>query len=790
MFVYMSNLGKESAPPTEQGVDAKQIVHSRFLKYFNDSGYKFEMPVPNEAYDASEIKEGQHTSNLAFLKRLQTKVITYRQQLEKQKKEDTIPSVTVLRSLVLQEGGVEELNRLDTILFRAETHERYTQLWSRCVPEQQAAFPGKEKAVWETIVFPILIHGFVDFGDSVLLSQRERELISDFGLHAQIDEETGKLKYPGGLSEDQKITLRFFIQRLTFRAILAGQIFAVDYLNLPAVENTEEGPEVEFLETDSLQAIPPKYRGLPVDDVETVWEIPIYADPEKTKREREKKARAIAALREKERQEAAGVVEAQAQNAHEKNSTNPETSADTEIERGDGSFERRYPTKEISLPPDVVRQSKQEAFGDSNGSLDGVIEHLQNRDLIRFTTNGSVEWLGGTTNAVFVGDILGDRSPEGLEIYDLLYELNEQAVKVGGSVEWLSGNHENMFNSFLAGIPVEPRPGVPGLKEDLFNRLTGYPGIFETAQYLPSTEVSRLLEVIKSKGADAKLEIDRHEQLKKISVRAVRSLNPPDPRLLYASEKKLETIRKYQGVLNEIMSITSDVDIDFQRKLLAKALYLAGDMYLPQSVALTIGQSLLAHRSDIVTNMLETQQGAKRIEALCSQKLVIMKDDVLYVHTNMSKPMTDAILFQVKERGGMKEGVEYLNNLYQGILRSHLTGMPPLDTWGEEKLKYFDYLRNTFLSTSDESRTNYTDSATIDAAEQERITDSFHRYKVNMIIHGHQDEKGQARGSTKLPILSIDRTVYNGIGNNNANGLFTPISHATITTEGKVQYHE
>ena len=58
----------------------------------------------------------------------------------------------------------------------------------------------------------------------------------------------------------------------------------------PVEEKTEHG----------ISEIPPQYRGLDSDTLDFIWTFPEYVDPEKNKELKEKKARALEALREKE----------------------------------------------------------------------------------------------------------------------------------------------------------------------------------------------------------------------------------------------------------------------------------------------------------------------------------------------------------------------------------------------------------------------------------------------------------------------------------------------------------
>lgn len=82
---------------------------------------------------------------------------------------------------------------------------------------------------------------------------------------------------------------------------------SIDSLQLPpnmrnAVERGLEKPkeqEVKF-ETKKLAIIPPQYDGLDSETLDFIWTIPEYVDPEKTKQEQERKAKAFEYLQEQE----------------------------------------------------------------------------------------------------------------------------------------------------------------------------------------------------------------------------------------------------------------------------------------------------------------------------------------------------------------------------------------------------------------------------------------------------------------------------------------------------------
>ncbi len=71
---------------------------------------------------------------------------------------------------------------------------------------------------------------------------------------------------------------------------------------LSAPKNTaeSEGAGNETGERVGVALIPPQYEGLDADTLEFIWTVPEYIDPEKTRSEKERKQKAVDALRKKE----------------------------------------------------------------------------------------------------------------------------------------------------------------------------------------------------------------------------------------------------------------------------------------------------------------------------------------------------------------------------------------------------------------------------------------------------------------------------------------------------------
>ncbi|KAK8556110.1 hypothetical protein V6N13_070179 [Hibiscus sabdariffa] len=79
------------------------------------------------------------------------------------------------------------------------------------------------------------------------------------------------------------------------------------------------------------------------------------------------------------------------------------------------------------------------AIGDLHGDLEKSKQAFRLAGLI----DGSDRWSGGSTTVVQIGDVL-DRGGEELKILYFLEKLKREAVKTGGQLITLNGNHEIM----------------------------------------------------------------------------------------------------------------------------------------------------------------------------------------------------------------------------------------------------------------------------------------------------------------------------------------------------------
>lgn len=78
-------------------------------------------------------------------------------------------------------------------------------------------------------------------------------------------------------------------------------------------------------------------------------------------------------------------------------------------------------------------------IGDLHGAYESLLKILQGTGIV----DGQLQWTGGTTHLVQIGDVL-DRGDRARDIIDLLIRLEREAEAAGGRVHCLIGNHEEM----------------------------------------------------------------------------------------------------------------------------------------------------------------------------------------------------------------------------------------------------------------------------------------------------------------------------------------------------------
>ena len=439
--------------------------------------------------------------------------------------------------------------------------------------------------------------------------------------------------------------------------------------------------------------------------------------------------------------------------------------------------EKFIPEKELQLSESVERASTQEVFGDTNGSFDSFIDHLQNRDLIDYSDE-KITWTGGNSNVMFIGDILGDRAPEGFKTYRALNELKKQAEQAGGTVSWLAGNHENMCTAVLGGFDVESGKSP---EVDMDERLTSYAGNLEWGSFLDATEISALVTEVVSVREDI-LDTNRALLAKKENILQLIQNDPAvEPEVIVEYEQGITKIKETLSGFEAFLDGYDELDNpdEFYNTLLVEY----GDL-LPDDVLKLAGKKILENRNTIKQRVLDEQP--ELFDAICEQKILDVQDDVLYLHPNCNKAMSDIIMSYTKRGLAVQDAVTQINEFYQKTLRWYMSPEPrtppELD---ERQTAYFNTIRDTFLTTSRASRVNYSEDAKLSDAERAAITKSFKDQGINAIVHGHNDENGEALGEDGLPIISVDRSVYKNEGVN----VEKPIAHATISTQGVLAYH-
>lgn len=119
------------------------------------------------------------------------------------------------------------------------------------------------------------------------------------------------------------------------------------------------------------------------------------------------------------------------------------SSFDTFVQRGNGLDPGTEPGEEYGAmprPPTFLpKAEKIVAIGDVHGDMMKARRAFRLAGLV----DAHDSWIGGTTVAVQVGDIL-DRGENEVELYYWLEKRQQEAQKAGGALHILNGNHETM----------------------------------------------------------------------------------------------------------------------------------------------------------------------------------------------------------------------------------------------------------------------------------------------------------------------------------------------------------
>jgi|GEM_PF-950916 len=570
--------------------------------------------------------------------------------------------------------------------------------------------------------------------------------------------------------------------------------YAIRYL----VENTkkqradEKSESIKTLEFESLETlieyIPSKYRNFPAELIEDFWVEPIRVDdPSAGRNFFEKKSYILKQLARRQEAEAS---ESEISNLRKKLGESFAEKVDGE----ESGIEKQAPSvdsidasqelvvelnQKIELDSGIERKSHQEVFGDSNGSYIGFIEHLRSRSLIDVDANSEPVWIGGNTQATFLGDILGDRTPEGEQIYVQLMKLREMARKEGGDVIWLAGNHDNMYNAMLFGFSTEYGADV---EKDMNKRLTNYVGNLEPAHHLPDNILTDYFAQDGIKNVVADL-FNGSSSVQETIIRQNkaykdgRKYSPVDTDRMRSYKKSTEDLEYSLEYFKTTFENSSSTP---QEKI--KAFINLGDS-LPEYALVRLGKEILDNRESILQNIKD--ENPLLLEGIYEQKIISIENDVLSCHTNFTKNMILLIENHVPQGGDFSDGVASINAFYQNTLKWYGSSEPRTpQALSEEYIAYFNTLRDEFISTSSESRINYSEDPRVSEAEKKQITLRLKQHGINAILHGHNDESGKVLGTNDLPILSVDRGAYKGSKGESVR----PTAVASINTDGVLSY--
>lgn len=118
--------------------------------------------------------------------------------------------------------------------------------------------------------------------------------------------------------------------------------------------------------------------------------------------------------------------------------------------------------------------------GDFKGSFISMLRCLQSLELV----NSDDQWIGGDSQVVFLGDMLANRFPSGLECLRFIHQIEKDAEKCGGCFTLIAGNHEEIALSYLIGkLPwgqTDNRLYMPALQAQIQRQGLG---LLEFSQY-------------------------------------------------------------------------------------------------------------------------------------------------------------------------------------------------------------------------------------------------------------------------------------------------------------------
>lgn len=159
------------------------------------------------------------------------------------------------------------------------------------------------------------------------------------------------------------------------------------------------------------------------------------------------------------------------------------------------------------------------------------------------------------------------------------------------------------------------------------------------------------------------------------------------------------------------------------------------------AVNFAIGKKIIgrfsASRQEILANMRANSEGRQVLKNLCQYKLLVKKDDTLFLHT----PITHKIAIILAKANDLDVKIDEINGVFRtGLWRFLIEGKEFSRDDNQEFFFYYD----TFLET--ENRHNFTDQV---------LETRLRQLGVNAIAHGHNYEL-KSSTTRQLPIISAD----------------------------------
>ena len=129
------------------------------------------------------------------------------------------------------------------------------------------------------------------------------------------------------------------------------------------------------------------------------------------------------------------------------------------------------------------------AIGDIHGNYEIMLANLRSANVI----DRAGDWIGGSRELVFHGDILGDRGTTSLQAMEHIAKLKKQAKQQGGEIQVLAGNHDDFAIAFLTSRKV-----AGGRNFYEYDNGTQVAGAYEFLRYIERGDITNKLDLFGS----------------------------------------------------------------------------------------------------------------------------------------------------------------------------------------------------------------------------------------------------------------------------------------------------